>query len=136
MWTDVRFRFADPASAAFRARQIAAPTWTAVPDPAELTAVYPAAAAAKGVKSGRGVAQCVIAANGALTGCKPLPAQSDEPGFSQAAAVVAAGMRMNPWTEEGGPVDGATIDLPITKMASPRQRANKTAMMMTVMVTA
>ena len=113
MWTDVKFRFVDPDSAAFRARLIAAPKWTATPSAAELTAVYPAVAAAKGVKSGRGVAQCVIAADGALSGCKPLPALSDEPGFSQAAAIVASGMRMNPWTDDGGPVDGATINLPI-----------------------
>jgi hypothetical protein len=34
-------------------------------------------------------------------------------GFSHSAVVIADAMAMNPWTDEGGPVDGSSIVLPI-----------------------
>jgi hypothetical protein len=41
--------------------------------------------------------------------CAPLEADPDGLGFSEAAAKLASTMRMNPWTIDGGPVDGAVI---------------------------
>ena len=73
----------------------------------------PPEAVAKGLKTGRGVARCVVAPDGALTGCTPAPGDPDGVGFSEAAVKLAASMRMNPWTADGGPVDGAVIRLPI-----------------------
>lgn len=39
--------------------------------------------------------------------------EPDGLGFSDAAVKIASGMRMNPWTEAGGPVNGARVQLPI-----------------------
>ena len=37
------------------------------------------------------------------------PAQSDSLDFSKAAALVAITLRMNLWSEDGAPVEGATV---------------------------
>ncbi len=113
VYASVRIRLIDPKGADFQARRIGQPTWVAVPDPAVLASVFPAAAAAKGVAHGLAVAECVVKPDGRLGPCKPLSADPDGLGFSDAAVKVAAAMRMNPWTDDGGPVDGATIQVPI-----------------------
>jgi TonB family protein len=112
-YVDVPVSFVDPSSAEFRERRIGAPTWRVELDPAKVAQVFPEEAAAKGIKTGRGVAKCEVAQDGALTGCQEMPGDPDGLGFSHAAVVVAGAMAMNPWTDEGGPVDGAVITLPI-----------------------
>ncbi|MDB5480736.1 MAG: hypothetical protein JWO83_1789 [Caulobacteraceae bacterium] len=42
-----------------------------------------------------------------------VPASPDGVGFSEVAVQIAQLMKMNPWTQEGGPVDGVTVLLPI-----------------------
>ena len=106
-------RLIDPDSDDFTARAVAEPVWARVPDPARAQALFPAEAAAKGVRTGVGVARCTVAANGALADCEPRPGRPDGLGFSEAAVAVASVMMMSPWTQEGGPVDGATISIPI-----------------------
>ncbi len=113
VYVSLPIRLIDPASEDFRKRRIGDPTWTVTPDPAKVAHVFPEAAIAAGVKSGRGVAECSVAADGSLTGCSAVAGQPEGLGFSQSAVLVAAIMRMNLWTEEGGPVDGTTIRLPI-----------------------
>ena len=112
-YTTVRIRFVDPKGSDFRVHRIAEPTWTAVPSPAEVAAALPGAAAAKGVLAGHGVAQCTVDGQGVMSDCKPLSGEPEGLGFAEAAAKLAAGMRMNPWTDDGGPVEGATVDVPI-----------------------
>ena len=114
VYASVRIRLIDPKSAEFQSRRVSQPTWIRSADAATLAAAFPAAAAASGVKTGRGVASCVIDAGGALADCRPMAADPSDIGFSQAAAKVASGMRMNPWTDGGGPVDGATVEVPIS----------------------
>jgi TonB family protein len=111
LWVDVAVRF--PPSGQAPDRSVESPRWVAGFDPDEALAVYPPEAAAKGVASGRGVARCVVAANGALTGCTPEPADPDGLGFSEAVVKLAASMRMNPWTPDASPVDGAVVDVAI-----------------------
>jgi TonB family protein len=113
MRTTIPMAFPDPASAEFKTHHIGAPMWTVGLDPKTVAQVFPYAAAAKGVKTGRGVAQCTVAADGGLADCKPLPGDPDGLGFSQSAVIVAKVMRMNPWTSDGGPVDGAKVIIPI-----------------------
>jgi hypothetical protein len=109
----VPFDFVDPKSPEFADRRLVRPTWTVGFDPVEALKQFPADAAAKGVTNGLGYARCVVGTDGALTGCAPVEGQGDGPGFSRAAVSIASAMRMNPWTENGGPVDGATVNLPI-----------------------
>jgi protein TonB len=84
----------------------------------EVEALFPAAATAKGIKVGHGVAACVVAADGRLQDCTPDPADPEGFGFSQAAVTLASHARMNPWTTTGGPVNGARIRIPIRFQAS------------------
>jgi TonB family protein len=110
---DVPFQLIDPKSDEGRQRRIGAPTWRLALDPTKVAKVYPDAAAAKGITTGRGVAKCSVAVDGGLTNCREMPGEPDGLGFSQSAVVIASAMAMNPWTDEGAPVDGSTIVLPI-----------------------
>lgn len=104
-------------------RAIVKPRWITQLDPQKIAEIYPDAAAQAGVKSGRGVADCLVDANGRLTDCKPAKATPEGLGFSEAAVKVASIMIMNPWSDGGGPVDGVRLKLPITFNLAPEQEA-------------
>jgi TonB family protein len=112
-YVDVPFRLIDPKSDEFQQRRIGAPNWRLALDPNKVAQVFPETAAAKGIATGRGVAKCSVAADGALVDCQEMPGEPDGLGFSHSAVVIAQSMAMNPWTDEGAPVDGSTIVLPI-----------------------
>lgn len=89
------------------------PNWVAFIDPQKMTDLYPAKALDAGVKTGRGVVVCTAAASGALTLCKI--ESEDPPGmdFGPAAVAAMAYFAVNPWTEDGHPVDGAKLHVPV-----------------------
>jgi TonB family protein len=107
LWVDVPVRF--PASGAAESRTVDAPYWVAGFDPSQALKLFPPEAADKGITSGEGYAKCVVAVDGSLTQCAPDAGDSDGLGFSQAAAKLVSTMRMNPWTSDGAPVDGAVV---------------------------
>lgn len=113
MEVNLPIRLIDPASPDFVDRRMGVPMWTMQLDPNRVQRLFPAAAVARGVKTGRGVADCRVTPQGALTDCTPLPATPDGLGFSEAAVQVAQVMKLNPWTDAGGPVDGVRLRLPI-----------------------
>jgi hypothetical protein len=94
-------------------RQLSNAQWTRMPDTKQVLEVFPADAAAKGVKVGLGVAECRVGAGGALADCKPARAQPDGLGFAEAAVTIARVMAVNLWGEDGLPPDGAVLRLPI-----------------------
>ena len=96
-----------------RDRLIGRPVWTTKLTSTAVASFFPSEATAKGMATGRGVAECQVEADGALTACRPVSAEPEGAGFAEAAAKAASAMRMSPWTQEGGPVDGATIRIPI-----------------------
>ncbi|HEX6860297.1 MAG TPA: TonB family protein [Caulobacteraceae bacterium] len=103
--------FTNPAAG--MAPAIVEPRWITTLDPEKVAAVYPAAAAEAGIQTGQGVADCLVAVGGGLTACRPAEEDPKGYGFGQAAVAVASVMRMNPWSDGGGPVDGVRIKLPI-----------------------
>ena len=113
VWVKLSFRFAPADSEDMRERRIFAPRWVAEPTPAQLQALFPARATAEGLTGGRGVASCRVTPDGSLSECKALLAEPDGFGFSQAAVALAPLFRMSLWTNGGGPVEGAIVNLPI-----------------------
>ena len=111
---NVLIRIAAPFGEDAKQRRIADPVWLSAPSLSELSRLYPAQANAKGVTAGTGAVDCTVAADGSLVDCQADGA-GDPPnlGFSDAALKAVVGMRMSPWTDDGGPVDGARIRLPI-----------------------
>lgn len=100
---EVPIRLAPPGAA----RTVSAPAWLQGFDTQAAPKMFPPEAAAKGLTSGRGVARCVVGVDGGLTACAP---DGDDPeGFSQVAAKLAGAMRMNLWSADARPVEGATI---------------------------
>jgi len=110
---NVRFHFLNPATPAGQARKVADPRWIVQIKQDRVLALYPDIAADAGVKSGQGVADCLVAADGKLTDCKVAREKPADLGFGKAAVAIAGVMQMNPWTDAGRPVDGARIRLPI-----------------------
>lgn len=109
----ISFQFYNPASIEARERSVKDPTWITMVKPEAVLAVYPAQAAEAGVKSGRGVADCLVAPDGKLTDCKVAREKPANLGFGASAVAIAPLMQMNPWTDKGRPVAGARIKLPI-----------------------
>jgi hypothetical protein len=100
---EVPIRFAPPDAA----RTVTAPSWLQGVDPEAAPKLFPPEAAAKGLTTGRGVARCVVGADGGLTACAP---DGDDPeGFSAAAARLAGAMRMNLWSADARPVEGGAV---------------------------
>jgi len=110
---NVPFRFLNPASPDSQGRKLTKPRWIVQINPDKVLALYPAIAADAGVRKGIGVADCLVAADGRLTDCKVARETPEAMGFGPAAVAIAGVMQMNPWTDEGRPVDGARIRLPI-----------------------
>ncbi len=113
LYVNLPFQFTDPSASEFRQHRVALPRWVVLPDPNQMVRLYPAEAASRNIVTGRGVAECSLDRAGAMTACHPAAGTDDPLGFSAAAAVVATVMRANLWTQEGGPIDGAVIDVPV-----------------------
>ena len=107
LWVDIPIRF--PAPGAAETRTVSTPRWLAGFDPDQALKVYPKEAADKGVSTGLGVAECLVARDGSLTRCAPKKADPEGLGFSEAAVALASTMKMNPWLRDGEPADGAVV---------------------------
>jgi hypothetical protein len=107
---DVAVRFQPPDKLD---RTVMAPVWLAGVDPEKAPRVFPPEAVAAGLTTGRGVARCTVAADGTMADCAPEPGEPEGLGFSEAAAKLASGMKMNLWGADAAPVVGGTVHIPI-----------------------
>jgi hypothetical protein len=112
-FVNIPFHFINPNTAEGQAHKVSDPRWISMPDPARVQGAFPKAAADAGVKAGVGVIDCATAPDGRLTDCRVSREDPTGLGFGEAAMSVAPIMQMNPWTDDGRPVDGARVKLPI-----------------------
>jgi hypothetical protein len=109
---DVPFDFRDPGAPVLQT-EIYDPLWLTQIDPEKVAALYPDAAIKAGYKTGVGSVDCAVAHSGGLTDCHVIKEDPPGVGFGDAALAIASLMIMSPWTQQGTPVDGARINLPI-----------------------
>jgi protein TonB len=89
------------------------PSWIRTPAAEELAAAFPQAAREAKISSGRGVVDCKVQVGGGFGDCV---VASEEPaglGFGAAALKLAPAFALSSWTEDGRPLDGARLQLPI-----------------------
>lgn len=111
VWVDIPIRLPPPAQLA--ERTVMAPVWILGVDPQATPKVFPPEAVAAGLTTGRGIARCTVGPDGAMTACAPEPAEPDGLGFSEAAAKLASGMKMNLWGADAAPVVGGVVHIPV-----------------------
>jgi TonB family protein len=109
----IAFTFLNPASVEGRGRTISDPKWITSVKAEKVLEVFPPQAAELGVKAGRGVADCLVAADGKLTDCQVAREKPADLGFGASAVAIARLMQVNPWTNRGRPAAGARIKLPV-----------------------
>jgi TonB family protein len=107
------FTFINPKVGGQSPDRISQFNWVTYIDPDSMTALYPAKAADAAIKTGRAVVDCTVAPGGTLADCKVV--SEDPPGmeFGPAALEALSRFTINPWTEDGRPVDGAKVEVPI-----------------------
>jgi protein TonB len=94
-------------------RLIGRPDWLTRPNGRQLADAYPKRALEKDL-SGSATLACSVTASGALTGCTVAEEAPAGAGFGAAALKLSRHFRMKPRTEDGLPVDGGVVRIPVS----------------------
>jgi len=88
------------------------PDWLSRPSALQMTREYPQGAMEQDI-GGKVVLNCGVTATGTMTNCQVLSETPAGHGFAQAALKLAGFFKMSPRTENGKPVDGALVHIPL-----------------------
>lgn len=110
--------FVNPRYGSAAPTTIEQPKWLDYPGPDALSALFPATAAARSLKTGAAGLTCTAARGGVLADCAVAWETPTAAGFGDAALAAVRQTRINPWTDNG-PVDGAGVQVPFQFNAPP-----------------
>lgn len=110
---NLAFAFPDMSSPEWSKRYLTHPDWTRTISPDTDKATFPEAAAKAGLKTGSATVDCVLGADGSLTQCAVIRESTPDVGFGEMAKQIAQTFAANPWDDDGLPVGGAHVRMPI-----------------------